>query len=206
MQTHRSSRRSERTPDYSTWFSGASTKGRTTIDEFAAPQSVGRCLAARPSASSAEAPQATTTARVNTGEKPRRLARVTMRRGPCRRTSASAMTRLTGGVRSVAGIGARIETQPFPSWFGKRGCSRARPRDAGRSNCSSRPSAYDPSGHIGIWQYPFEPMRDIPTDVSAPAAPRRGAMSIPPGTTSIEDRGLRDETPAFQRSAASTVS
>ena len=128
---------------------------------LAAPQSAGRCLAARPSASSAEAPQATTTARVNTGEKPRRLARVTIRRGPCRRTSASAMTRLTGGVRSVAGIGARIETQPFPGWFGKRGCSRTRPRDAGRSIYTSRPSAYDPSGQMEIWQYPFEPMRDI---------------------------------------------
>lgn len=140
---------------------------------FPVRQSVERCLAARPSTSSAEAPQATTTARVNTGEKPRRLARVTIRRGPCRRTSASAITRLTGGVRSVAGIGARIETQPFPGWFGKRGCGRTRLRNAGRSNCTSRPSAYDPSGHMGIWQYPFELIRDISASVSA-AAPRRG--------------------------------
>jgi hypothetical protein len=129
-------------------------------------QSGGRCFAARPSTSSAEAPQATTTARVNAGERPRRLARVTMRRGPCRRTSASAITRLTGGVRSAAGIGARIETLPFPGWFGKRGCRRTRPRDAGRAVRSSRPSAYDPSDQMRIWQYPFEAIRDICRNVS----------------------------------------
>ena len=102
--------------------------------EFSAEShSAGRCLAAIPSLSSAEAAQATTTARVNTGERPRRAARVTMRRGPCRRTSASAMTRLTGGIRSSAGIGARIVTMPFPECFGERGCGLALPRNTGRS-------------------------------------------------------------------------
>src|ERR671916_3058202 len=92
-----------------------------------------RCLAAIPSLSSAEAAQATTTARVNTGERPRRVARVTMRRGPCRRTSASAMTRLTGGIRSSAGIEARIDTLAFPDCVGEPDCGLALSRNAERS-------------------------------------------------------------------------
>ena len=46
MHTYLSSRRSERTPDYSTQFPGASTRNRTTIDEFQRP-SVGRTLPCR---------------------------------------------------------------------------------------------------------------------------------------------------------------
>src|SRR3712207_5464598 len=55
-----------------------------------------------------------------------------MRLGPCRRTSASAMTRLTGGVRSSGGIGARIDTMPFPGCIGEHGCGRTLPRNTGR--------------------------------------------------------------------------
>ena len=95
--------------------------------------SAGSRLAAIPSLSSAEAAQATTTARVNTGDRPRRVARVTMRRGPWRSTSASAMTRLTGGIRSSAGIRGRIDTMPFPDCIGERGCGSALPRNARRS-------------------------------------------------------------------------
>jgi len=95
--------------------------------------STGRCRDTIPSLSSAEAAQATTTARVNTGDRPRRVARVTMRRGPWRSTSASAMTRLTGGIRSSAGIRGRIDTMPFPDCIGERGCSSALPRNARRS-------------------------------------------------------------------------
>jgi hypothetical protein len=112
---HLFQRRSVRTPDYSTGFAAPSTIGCAMIVEIrAAPHSDGRCLATIPSLSSAEAAQATTTARVNTGDRPRRVARVTMRRGPWRSTSASAMTRLTGGVRFSAGIEGRIDTMPFP--------------------------------------------------------------------------------------------
>jgi len=123
--------------------------------------SAGRCLAAIPSLSSAEAAQATTTARVKTGESPRRLVRVTMRRGPWRRTSASAMTRLTGGIRSSAGLAARIGTMPFLGSFGEYDPSRALPRNGGTIAVSFHPSVYDPSGQTGIWQYPCQTMCDI---------------------------------------------
>ena len=127
-------RRSARTPDYSTGFAAPSTTGGAMIVEFlGASQSVGRCRVTIPSLSSAEAAQATTTARVNTGDRPRRVARVTMRRGPWRSTSASAMTRLTGGMRSSAGIGGRIDTMPFPDCIGERGSRFALPRNARRS-------------------------------------------------------------------------
>ena len=126
--------RSARTPDYSTGFATPSTKGCAMIVEFlVTSHSAGRCRETIPSLSSAEAAQATTTARVNTGDRPRRVARVTMRRGPWRRTSASAMTRLTGGIRSSAGIEGRIDTMPFPDCIGERGCNFALPRNARRS-------------------------------------------------------------------------
>jgi hypothetical protein len=129
--THAFQRRSERTPDYSTKFATASTKNcAVTVAPW--PHSAGRCLATIPSLSSAEAAQATTTARVNMGERPRRVARVTMRLGPCRRTSASAMTRLTGGIRSSGRIGACIDTKPFPRCFGECACGHTLPRHAGR--------------------------------------------------------------------------
>jgi len=129
--------------------------------------SAGRCLAAIPSLSSAEAAQATTTARVKTGESPRRLARVTMRRGPWRRTSASAMTRLTGGIRSSAGLAARIDTMPFLGCIGERDCGLTLPRNGGTTAVSSHPSVYNPSGQTGIWQYPFQTMCDIEDDVGS---------------------------------------
>jgi hypothetical protein len=128
--------RSARTPDYSTGFAAPSTKRYAIIVEFlVALYSAGRCRATTPSLSSAEAAQATTTARVNTGERPRRAARLTIRRGPWRRTSASAMTRLTGGMRSSAGIGGRIDTMPFPDCIGERGSLYTLPRNARRSRC-----------------------------------------------------------------------
>ena len=125
-------RSGERTPDYSTRFATASTRGCVMIVELRVGRhSAGSRLAAIPSLSSAEAAQATTTARVSTGERPRRVARVTMRRGPCRRTSASAITRLTGGTRSSAGLGARMDTIPFLDVLRARVCGLALSRNAG---------------------------------------------------------------------------
>ena len=129
-------RPSARTPDYSTGFATPSTTRCTMIVEFlVASHSAGRCLATIPSLSSAEAAQATTTARVNTGDRPRQVARLTMRRGPWRSTSASAMTRLTGGIRSSAGSGERIDTMPFPDCSGERDRNFALTRNTRRSRC-----------------------------------------------------------------------